>query len=85
MQFREKGQVSCHFSLTDAQSLCALSMMYLKEAKHSAIFCINCIHHKPSILSQNERLGTDEFVNSKYAEKFFLLKTKHLFPHHFEM
>ena len=85
MRFREKGQVGCHFSLTDAQSLCAQSMMYLKEAKHSAIFCVNCIHHKPSILSRNERLGTDEFVNSKCAEKFFLLKTKHLFLQHSEM
>lgn len=55
MRFREKGQVGCHFSLTDAQSLCALSMIYLKEAKHSAIFCVNCINHKPSILSWNER------------------------------
>lgn len=55
MRFREKGQAVCHFSLTDAQSLCALSMIYLKEAKHSAIFCVNCINHKPSILSWNER------------------------------
>ena len=85
MRFREKGQVGCHFSLTDAQSLCAQSMMYIKEAKHSAIFCVNCIHRKPSILSRNERLGTDEFVNSKCAEKFFLLKTKHLFLQHSEM
>lgn len=30
-------------------------MIYLKEAKHSAIFCVNCINHKPSILSWNER------------------------------
>lgn len=72
MRFREKGQVRCHFSLTDAQGLCALSMIYLKEAKHSAIFCVNSINHKPSILSCNERLGADEFVNSKCTE-FFLL------------
>lgn len=80
MRFGKKGQVGCHFSLTDAPSLCAVCRMYLKEAKHLAIFCVDRIHRKPSILSGNERLGVDEFVNSRCAEKFFLLKTKSCFP-----
>lgn len=30
-------------------------MIYLKEAKHASIFCVNCINHKPSSFSGNER------------------------------